>query len=194
MKKFVSLLLAVLILATLCFPALAAEEVQLIEISDGETYTINSDIEISGGCPQIIMGSNSTLHITNGGFLTSSEVLTFELRGLNQKIILDKGCGLYLNCAGGSAVNTFSKVLADSGIAFNRIGFSVQAGTCRHIPVNPGNCKLCGHPIPGGTGSILSEGSLTIIVGVAAFVLGLGVMFFIMKKKKPALASGTDEE
>ena len=42
------------------------------------------------------------------------------------------------------------------------------------------------------TGSVLSEGNLTIIVGVAAFVLGLGVMFIITKKKKPALAGGTD--
>ena len=192
MKKIAGLLLAVLMLAALCVPALAAEEVQLIEISDGKTYTINSDIEMSGTCSQIIMGSNSTLHITNGSFLTSSEAMIFHAHAFNQKIILDEGCGLYLSFAG--SANAFCKVLADSGIFYNRIGSSVQAGTCRHIPANPGDCKLCGHTIPGGTGSILSEGSLTIICTVAAFVLGLGVMFFIMKKKKPALASGENKD
>ena len=46
------------------------------------------------------------------------------------------------------------------------------------------------------TGSTLSEGSLTIIVGVAAAVV-FGLGGFILgtkKKKKPAVASGTDEE
>ena len=46
------------------------------------------------------------------------------------------------------------------------------------------------------TGSTLSEGSLTIIVGIACLAVGFLVAMFIFKKKKPALASGenTDEE
>ena len=45
-------------------------------------------------------------------------------------------------------------------------------------------------------GSILSKGSLTIIVGVACLAVGFLVAMFIFKKKKPALADGaeTDEE
>lgn len=77
---------------------------------------------------------------------------------------------------------------------------------CQYECTHEGDkCDTCGQELAikeentsataaGGEGSTLSEGSLTIIVGVAAFVLGLGVMFFIMKKKKPALASGTNEE
>lgn len=46
----------------------------------------------------------------------------------------------------------------------------------------------------GGLGSVLSEGSWTIICTIAALALGLGGGFFIgMKKKmKPAVADGTD--
>ena len=46
----------------------------------------------------------------------------------------------------------------------------------------------------GSTGSVLSEGSLTIIVGVAAAaVFGLGGFLLGRKKKNPAPADGTDE-
>ena len=50
-------------------------------------------------------------------------------------------------------------------------------------------------PTKGGEGSIISEGSLVIIVGVACSVVFLAVGFFIgRKKKKPALADGTDNK
>ena len=59
-------------------------------------------------------------------------------------------------------------------------------------------CVNCGEGADGGTASVLSEGSLTVIVGVACSVVFLAVGFFIgtKKKKKPALVSGenTDEE
>ena len=45
------------------------------------------------------------------------------------------------------------------------------------------------------TGSVLSQGSLTVIVGVAAAVVfGLGGFFLGTKKRKVALASGTEKE
>ena len=55
-------------------------------------------------------------------------------------------------------------------------------------------CVNCGEGADGGTGSTLSEGNLTIIVGVACSVVFLAVGFFIgtKKKKKPALASGAE--
>ena len=86
--------------------------------------------------------------------------------------------------------------------------------TCEHIwqdgkctvcdyecPHHGSICALCGEerllPENGAIGSVLSEGSLAIITAVAGIVVGMAVMFFIMKKKKPALAGGadnTDEE
>ena len=48
-----------------------------------------------------------------------------------------------------------------------------------------GKCIDCGMSAT-GTGSTLSEGSMTVVVGVAAFAVGMAVMFFIMKKKKTA--------
>ena len=48
-------------------------------------------------------------------------------------------------------------------------------------------CSDCGEEVKNTTpavGSALSEGNMAIIIGIVAFVLGLGVMFFIMKKKK----------
>ena len=44
------------------------------------------------------------------------------------------------------------------------------------------------------TGSILSGGSLVIIVGVACLVVGALGMYLIMKKKKPAVAGGENNE
>ena len=42
----------------------------------------------------------------------------------------------------------------------------------------------CGAEDPAFTASVLSEGGLTIIVGVAGVAVGMAVMFLIMKKKK----------
>ena len=76
---------------------------------------------------------------------------------------------------------------------------------CEYVCPHDGNtCVECGANIHGGEvvqnlglGSVLSEGSLTLIIGIAALVIGLGGGFLLGKiKKKPALASGenTDEE
>ena len=46
----------------------------------------------------------------------------------------------------------------------------------------------------GFAGSILSGGSLVIIVGVACLVVGALGMYLIMKKKKPAVAGGEKNE
>ena len=58
-----------------------------------------------------------------------------------------------------------------------------------------GVCPDCGMGAA-VTGSILSEGSITIICSVACLAVGFLIAMFIFKKKKPALASGenTDEE
>ena len=57
-------------------------------------------------------------------------------------------------------------------------------------------CVNCGAGADGGVGSVLSQGSLTVIVGIACLAVGFLVAMFIFKKKKPALAGGenTDEE
>ena len=59
-------------------------------------------------------------------------------------------------------------------------------------------CANCGEEQGSDlTASTLSEGSLVIVVGIAAAVVfGLGGFFLGRKKKKPALADGknTDEE
>ena len=55
-----------------------------------------------------------------------------------------------------------------------------------------GVCPDCGMGAA-VTGSILSEGSLAIITAIAGLAVGMAVMFFVMKKKKPAVADGTDK-
>ena len=66
-------------------------------------------------------------------------------------------------------------------------------------------CKNCGKVLstntklseinPNVTASVLSEGSLTIVCTVAAAaVFGVGGFFLGRKKKKPALANGTEKE
>ena len=83
-----------------------------------------------------------------------------------------------------------------------------EGGVCQDCgyvcPHNSGECGLCGAEITGGTtvesenlglGSALSEGNMTLIVGIAAAVVfGLGGFFLGAKKKKPAIAGGAPTE
>ncbi len=194
MKKIISILFAVLLLCTLCVPVLA-EEIGQISIPPLETYTVNSNLTIGAYC--ISAGSNSTLCITSNGFLSGSYIY-LNSSGTDVKIILQDGGGLYLNFAFAKDAITFSKFLRDSGIPYYLNGNSVQAGVCKHSDGEHMVCKQCGQPISHYAGSVFSEGSLTIIVGIAAAVVfGLGGFFLGTKKKKPALADGannTDEE
>lgn len=92
-------------------------------------------------------------------------------------------------------------------------------GKCEHIKTNTVQtktnkmmletvtekiCKDCGKVLstntklseinPNVTASVLSDGSLAIITAIAGVAVGMAVMFFIMKKKKPALASGVENK
>lgn len=56
-------------------------------------------------------------------------------------------------------------------------------------------CSECGAKTGNATGSVISEGSLTILVGVAAAALfGLGGFLLGRKKKQPAAAHGEENE
>ena len=194
MKKITSILFAVLLLCTLCVPVLA-EEIEEINILPLETYTVISNFTLKSAS-YIMINSYSTLCITSNGFLSGSEIL-FNSSDTDVKIILQDGGGLYLTFELQKDAIAFCKLLNDSGISSYLNGNAVQAGVCRHQGSDPEVCKLCGETITGGEGSILSEGSLTIICTVAAAVVfGLGGFFLGTKKKKPALAEGenTDEE
>ena len=182
MKKIISILFAVLLLCTLCVPVLA-EEIGQISIPPFGTYTVNSNFTLRSAS-NFIVNSNSTLCITSNGFLSGSDIL-FNSSDIDVKIILQDGGGLYLNFIAAEDAIAFCKLLNDSGISFYLNGNAVQAGVCRHQGSDPEVCKLCGETITGGEGSILSEGSLTIICTVAAAVVfGLGGFILGTKKKE----------
>lgn len=58
---------------------------------------------------------------------------------------------------------------------------------------NSGQCPECGMRVSFSAGSVFSNGGITIIVGFAGLLIGMAVMFLIMKKK-PATANGAAAE
>ena len=179
MKKIVSLLLTAVLLATmLCVFAVPASALKIADSNDvGKWAYFSSSLDIlkniHGQYYWFIIGTNDPQHYV---------VAQYE--------------------AGENSV--FSKTEAPISV----LGFShfmptdsiPQVVLDRAAKDYPELFPDASTPTEDGEGSTLSEGNLTIIVGVAAAVVfGLGGFFIgkaAGKKKKPAIASGenTDEE
>ena len=180
---------------------------------------IDGDIDVSDHGDYIIRGtymirnfnvysSSATVTIAKGAAVTVEEGFyndgTVHVLGtLTVKQHEDNSGTVHVGCGGTLEGNTGGTVTHDehrfdNGICQN-CGF-VDKVTHKHIyqPTAVYHCA-CGKDAPKGfvpgdsTGSVLSEGNLTIIIAIAALVIGLGGGFLLGKiKKKPALASGTD--
>lgn len=220
MKKIICLVLALVLCTALAIPAMA----QVIGGNyqdgvyttgyyfDGETIPSgvhqsiyvekNSNVKIDGAVTIATEGifriyDNGTLTITKNGSLSGTGVV-HSLKCPNSKIVLENGAWIKIKFDYSGQAEYFEQILQASNITCTRNGDIVMAGNvppCEHK--NQKNvCVDCGEVIStySAAGSILSEGSLAIITAVAGVAVGMAVMFFVMKKKKPALASGTDEE
>ena len=195
MKKFASLLLTVVMLATmLCVFAVPAS-----------AFTPPPTIPPSA---QEISAENNEIHAEGNCVITKTGVMNVNILEVNENSTLTIGTGVIINVK--------EKFINKGTVTING---AVYITSCKektglqNVAVNclTGNFYVDNNPVqeedhntnensyndPKQIGSTLSEGSLTIIVGIAAAVVfGLGGFFLGKIKKKPVLASGenTDEE
>ena len=221
MKKIICLLLALVLCTALAIPAMAKIGGNYQDgvystgfYFDGETIPSgvhqsiyvekNSSVKIDGAVTIATKGifriyDNGTLTITKNGSLSGTGVAYSE-KCPNIKIVLENGAWIKIKFDNSAQAELFEQILQASEITCTRNDNIIMAGAvpaCEHK--NQKNvCVDCGEVIStySAAGSILSEGSLTIIVGIAAAaVFGLGGFFLGMKKKKkPTLASGENKD
>ena len=196
MKKFVSLLLAVVLLAAMltvfAVPAFADAAAAISGYVSPEL--VEEGVRIT------------SLDMVDGKVSIRVEVET-ETAGRVVGMKTEPAGSAWVN--GGKQFTVWAQILWKPSIAdtvWTNLGdpFLIDVGTGEAVELDisdqipEGNSGYFSVKLykNNGTGSTLSEGSLTIIVGIAAAVVfGLGGFFIgkaVGKKKKPALASGTD--
>lgn len=203
-------------------PAFAASEPtkldvkENIKIDDGGVYVISSGnhtvqkLEVLSGT--LIIGSQADVTVSLNADIRGTVIISGALRlsrdnplTLYGKIYVDGG-----RLTGyGSYSGTGAMI---RGHAFDN-GICKGCGyQCQHSGgFSDGKCSFCGWECPhthtktvtvcedcgletgiAGTGSMLSEGSLTLIVGVACLAVGFLAATFIFKTKKKPAAAGTE--
>ena len=191
MKKIICLVLALVLCTALAIPAFAEDEPTEITVENGEIHAEGNCI-ISAGvkvAKVLEVKENSTLTIAQGA--------TVAVTGkfINNGTVTVNGTLDIQTCKEKTGVENVN-VGAKGHFEVEKspdIGYKPEY-ELENKPGYDGNNNI---PIYMST---LSEGSLTIIVGIAAAVVfGLGGFFIgkaAGKKKKPAIASGenTDEE
>ena len=219
MKKFASLVLTAVLLATMltvfAVPT-SAESIKAggksIEVTEhmeqnditlynGATLTLKAPVFNGVYSNEYLSMQDSTLIVEDDGFL-NSKYMSFFMYGDNNKIIVQEGGSIDVTLTGSHDADDFCDVLAKSNTPYKRINNRVLAGESleNYLKDYGENCALCGKSLKteesdeNPTGSALSEGSLTIIVGVACLAVGFLVATFIFKKKKPAIADGSEKD
>ena len=188
MKKIICLVLALVLCTALAIPAFAEDEPTEITVENGEIHAEGNCI-ISAGvkvAKVLEVKENSTLTIAQGA--------TVAVTGkfINNGTVTVNGTLDIQTCKEKTGVENVN-VGAKGHFEVEKspdIGYKPEY-ELENKPGYDGNNNI---PIYMST---LSEGSLTIIVGIAAAVVfGLGGFFLGKIKKKPVLASGenTDEE
>ena len=223
MKKIISLLLALMLICTFCTPAFAAGNKQPVElnvqddinIDDNGVYIISSgyyeipNLSVSSGAI-LIIGRDADLWVTET-FVNSGTIIMLGALDVCSSIQQDC-CGeiyLFEGCMFLGTYSTDDALRVEPHYFID--GVCVACGAeCTHTSFSDGKCNDCGYECTHescscdtcgktftadnlNTGSTLSEGNLAIITAVAGLAAGMAVMFFIMKKQKPALASGADK-
>ena len=206
MKKFASLVLTAVLLATmLCVFAVPAaalgykkiycdkdvidEPVIMRNLLVEEGATVRLDSFFGLG-PHIILGKDSTLIIGSNAVLATLDTTTeFEISGSGDnlpKIIVENGGELDLDFKSEENAKEFASIVQPP-----QDGTRVKWGTITREEL----ANILASFVY--SGSVLSEGTWWIIIAVAVLALGGVVTLVIVnKKKKPAVASGenTDEE
>ena len=169
-----------------------------LEIDSGDTVTIEGNVRVTvndpNGITKCTMKEDSTLVIYGNLLITAPSPYFMG------KIIIKDGGSLKLDVYNIDFVDINSNLVIEGN---GKLAITASPNCMSNIE---NLFRDMPHTIKNNTlivsnsyvGSVLSEGSLTIICTVAAAVIfGLGGFLLGKKKKKPALASGvenTDEE
>ena len=166
-------------------------------VVEAKKLTGASHLTVSSGATLITSGRDAGLEIDLYGTMKSSE---FVIENFG-KVHYHKGALLDITFKNPGKIMNFIDEADVEGVAdATYLERFIKNENRLYIHIDHAfnnTCANCGEEQSSDlTASTLSEGSLTIIVGIAAAVV-FGLGGFILgtkKKKKPAVASGTDEE
>ena len=202
MKKIVSLVLALVLCTALAVPAFAEDEPTEVVPVQGRillmgsgSYIISSDCELI----YLNIGTDVTLTVAKGVTVTVTETLfvygTINILGtlitsapMGQSF--SSGTIRVYGCCGGTMEG---RIFAGKGTVSTYKDHFFVDGKCTACQEKCTNafhdgvykCPDCNMEIVSTpAGSTLSEGSLTIVVGVAAFAVGVLGTLLVTKKKK----------
>ena len=189
MRKFTSLLLtAVLLAAMLCafsVPASAGKlptnGLVIKPVNTSETLTI-VDISVDAGNNRVLLKVRAE---------TTADVDAVSVNPLN--ITVKKGAEVTVRIERAeSPQGPWTTIPGIEGNAtIEKTEGNIEVKLNGDLPAQ-GYFRAKIVELSDGTGSTLSEGSMTIIVGVACLAVGFLVVMFIFKKKKTAVVSGAE--
>ena len=186
MKKLISILLALIMLMALAVPAMAIvyNTGNYDEITADDWTDISGDVVINDG-KTLKFEDNSSLDILGDRSLTGTNVI-LSLSGSGHTVnFADKLSGkIDLTFSSSTDADAFAQILKKSKTTYERIDNRIIA-PCSHRNTVPATvCKNCGEILNSRSGSTLSEGNMTIVVGVAALAVGLLGGFVLGRKKQ----------
>lgn len=215
MRKMIGVAICFLLVFPLCVSAYTAADGTLM-LAERELFTLENDAAYQF----ILLPANSDFTISAGKTLTISDGGSMSLTGgrirlksgaswvgsnvyLNESaaasVTMEKGAAIDISFANESYAVAFSGLLSGNKIECARYGSRIVA-PCPHKSVVQKNiCLDCGHIYPEAVspaGSALSDGNMTIIVGVACLSVGLLGGLLIGKRKEPAASgrAGTEKD
>lgn len=191
MKKLLSIVLALIMLIALCVPAMAESygtgNYNSITAVSGTSTSILGDVVIEDR-GTLKFGSNSTLNIQNGSLTGNNIFLSVDLFGhdwTDYTINIQSGGKINLSFCKPTGADHFAQILENSGINYKRNDKQIIAPCLHESTRTLTVCNDCGAEIPDHSGSTISEGNMTIVVGVAAAVI-FGLGGFILGRRKKA--------
>ena len=211
MKKIICLVLALVLCTALAVPAFAEDEpTEVVPVEgrillmDSGSYIISSDCELI----YLNVGTDVTLTVAKGVTVTVTETLfvygTINILGtlitaapMGQSF--SSGTIRVYGCCGGTMEG---RIFAGKGTVSTYKDHFFVDGKCTVCQEKCTNafhdgvykCPDCDMEFNTvtATGSALSEGSMTVVVGVACLAVGFLAAMLIFKKKKPALAEDSE--
>ena len=186
MKKTITIILVLALFAVLVLPVAALETYELDSKDDTSIHEIVTDIynkfRVINGVAEIEKGStaifeNAIFQVNTNGKLIVNGTLDGHIKTAYLFGTIEVGPDAVIKLS-------FDSV-SDASEFYEMIGGDSLGARLR------GNCVYYNEK---GTGSVLSGGSLAIIVGVVCLAVGMAVMYFVMKKKKKPVLAETDGE
>ena len=188
MKKLVSIFLALIMLMALAVPAMAVAydtgNYDEITANTEDLAMIIGKVVINDG-KTLKFEDNSSLDVLADRSLTGTNVI-LSLSGSGHTVRNFNSGKIDLNFSSSTDADAFAQILKNSGITYERINNRIIA-PCSHKNTVPATvCKNCGEILNSRFGSTISEGNMTIVVGVAALAVGLLGSFVLGRKKQKA--------